>query len=155
MKTLTLVLCLASIAFAPACAHNPPTAVAAVADVATRLVDSASTLLDQAQAAAALTNPSTGKPFITRAQLDTVALAVNATGRGGLALRVALDDYNAAKTAGRDLSSQKVVVQKIVADITGAMQSVGKAIPAGTVAAIDQAIAGVFSLLVQVKAGAL
>lgn len=154
MKTLALVVCL-SFVFTPACAHNPPTTVAAVADVATRVVDSASALLDQAQAAAALTNPTTGKPFITRAQLDTVALAVNATGRGGLALRVALDDYNAAKAAGKELAAQKAVVQKIVADITAAMQSVGKAIPAGTVTGIDQAIAGVFSLLVQVKAGAL
>lgn len=142
-----LLACLAAIPAAhTACASAPPTKVAQIADVAAKVELSAGALLKQAQQAQAA-------GLITRTQLDVVALAVDKIGRLGLDLQSGLSDYNAAKTAGADTTKQAAVVNKIVADITQALADVGKAIPNGTVAAIDQAAVQVLGLVVQIKGG--
>lgn len=135
------------------CALNPPSKVAAVADVATKIQSTANVILHAAVAANATVIPSTGKPLVSRQALDDVALAVNAIGRGGLTLKTALDDYNVAKAAGKDTSAQVAAVQKILADLNAALAQIGKAIPNGTVQAIDQAAVTILGLVAQVKAG--
>lgn len=148
---LVLLAFCCTLAWLPACASAPPTKVAAVADIGAKLEASAGALLSQAQTASATVNPATGRTFISRDQLDVVAIAVDKVGRMGLLLEAGLRDYNAAKAAGGDTSSLVIVVQQTVADITSALNVIGKSIPNGTVASIDQAIGSVFSIIAQAR----
>jgi len=129
-------------------ASQPPTKVAAVADVGSRIQDSANALLHQAQTAAST-------KLITDQQLVVVALVVDKIGRLGLDLRRGLDDYNAVKSAGGNTQVAAAALQTTISDITKALADVGKQIPNGTVAAIDQAVTTIFGILEQVKVGGL
>jgi hypothetical protein len=141
-----LVLCL------PSCATNPPpTPVASVADSATKVEQSANVILHAAQTANATVVPSTGKPVISRDALDQVAIQVNKLGRLGTTLKSALDSYNAAKKAGADLTQQRLAVQQIVGEIASGINVVSGAVPPGTVSAIDNAVAAILSVLVDVR----
>lgn len=150
MKSLMLMLALC-VGFVACSSNPPPTKVAGVADIATKIEGSASVILQ-----AAVTANSTiinGKPMIPRAAVDDVALGVNAIGRAGLTLKTALDDYNVAKAAGKDTMALAAAVQKILADLNAALLQIGKAIPNGTVQTIDTAVVTILGLLAQVKAG--
>lgn len=152
---LAVVLTAGASATLPACAlSNPPqTKVATVADVATKIQQSATVILHAARDANAIILPSTGRPLVSRQQLDDVAIAVNKVGHLGLVVKSALDDYNAVKTAGGDLTAQRAVVQKAIGDVSAAMTAVGKAIPNGTLQSVDEAVTTVLGLVAQVKAG--
>lgn len=135
---------------------SAPTPVAAVADVATKIEQSANVALHSADMATSTPNPlKPGTMLVTRAQLDQVALLVDKVGRGGQLLASALRDYSAVKAAGGDLTAQRANIQQIIADLTTALNSIGTVIPSGTVAAIDQAVNDIIGLIVQVKAGVL
>ncbi len=138
-----------------ACGGKAPTPVAGVADVATKIELSANAILHAAQTANATVSPSTGQPLVSRQALDDVALGVNAIGRAGLTLKAALDDYNAAKAAGANPTAQVATVQRILADINTALTAIGKAIPSGTIQAIDNAAAAILTAIAQVKASTL
>jgi hypothetical protein len=135
------------------CAGNnpPPTQVAGIADVAGKIEASANVVLHAAQSASSAVVPSTGKTLITRDQLDQVAIQVNKLGRLGITLRHALDDYNTAKAAGKDLTAQKQLITQVLADLTTALNVVGTAIPKGTIQQIDQEVTSILSLIIQLR----
>lgn len=156
-KLLALVL-VASLT--PACAgttaSNPPTPVAAVADVGTRFEQSADALLKQAQTLAQ--TPNTLKPgsmVLASDQLGAVAIAVDKAGRAGNVLKAGLDSYNAIKAAGGNTAQAAVAVQQAIADITAALNGIGTSIPSGTVQAIDSAVAAAFAIVAEAKAAVL
>jgi hypothetical protein len=149
---VSLAVLLGLLVVASACSHNPPpTKVAGVADIATRIEMSVTVVLHEAVIAnATIVN---GKPLVSRDALDTVAIAGSGIGRAGLALTAALNDYNTAKAAGKDTTKYAAIVQQILADINGVLVQISHAIPNGVVASIDNAVTVVLSLLTQVKAG--
>lgn len=134
------------------CSSNPPpTPVASVADVATKIEQSANVILHATEAGTMVIVPSTGKPLISRDQLDVVALAINRLGHLGITLKTALDDYNAVKAAGSDLTAQRIAVQQILVDVSAALNGINKAIPMGTLQAVDGAINTIFTIIASVK----
>lgn len=137
-----------------ACAHpKPPTPVAQVADIATQLEQSANLLLHQAQTASVTTDALTGKPFITATQLAVVAEAVDKTGELGLTLKVGLDDYSTLKASGKDVTAQAAAITRLVGDLAAGFANVQHAIPAGTVATIDQTITTIAAILAEIRTG--
>lgn len=120
--------------------------VADVASAGSKIEDGAHAILVAAQSAEA-------SKLITRAQLDTVALAVNKIGYLGLDLKAGLDDYNSLKSAGKDLSGIRSGLQQVLATLTQTMQDIGKAIPPGTIQQVDQLATSVLGVIAQVKLG--
>ena len=152
MKYLVLVLCLSL----SACASAPPTPVGQVAAAATKVEQTGSLILSAAQSAAQTPNPlKAGTMLISGAQLDQVALSCDKLGRLGTALAAGLTNYNQAKAAGQNTATLAAAIQGIVADATAALNAIGKAIPNGTVAAIDSAITEALGLYAQIKASTL
>lgn len=137
-----------------ACAGNL-TPVAAAASAATKVEQTGSLILKAAQTANAQINPLTGSPVISRAQLDAVAIACDTLGRLGTRLAQGLTDYQAAKAAGGSTAALSAAIQALVADATGALSDIGKAIPPGIVATVDQAVTQALGLYAQIKAGVL
>jgi hypothetical protein len=158
MKFRSALLCLLLLTgpvFASCAGNNPPpTAVASVADVGTKIEQSGTVILHAAETANAAVVPSTGKPLITRQQLDDVAIGVNKLGHLGLALKYSLDDYNVVKAAGGDLTVVRAGVLKAVNDLTAAMNVITKALPAGTLKTVDDAVTDIFGFIADVKASA-
>ncbi len=148
LRKLTTLVLVSALAL-PACAtfHAAPTPVAGVADIASRIEDSAVTLLQY-------TVTAQKQGLVSEAQVDVVAIAVDKIGRAGLDLRIALDDYKAVKAAGKDVSAQLANVQRIVGDINTSLALIGKAIPSGTVATIDQAVVAIVNILATIQIGA-
>lgn len=136
------------------CAGNQ-TPVANVASPAIKVEQTGSAILAAAQTANSQTNPITNKPVISTVQLDVVALACDKLGRIGTKIAQGLTDYNAAKAAGSNTAALALAIQGLVADATSALGSISNAIPNGTVAAIDQAVASALGLYAQIKAGVL
>jgi hypothetical protein len=139
----------------PGCAHIQ-TGLGPVADTANaagKIEEEMHGILVEAQKANATPNPNTGQPLLSRSGLDQVALAVNKVGHVGLDLRAALDAYQAAKTAGSDVSLQRAAVQQILATVNQALADVGKAIPQGTLQAIDQLAINVLGFVAQIRVG--
>ena len=139
------------------CSHNPPppTPAAAVADAASKVEDSGTAILTAAQTANGQINPLNGKPVISTAQLDVVALACDKLGRLGSTLAKALTDYSAAKAAGANTAALAAAIVSMVNDATAALNTIGKSIPNGTVAAIDTAVTTALGLYATIKAGVL
>ena len=136
------------------CARNPPpTPVANVADIATKIQQSANVILHAAQAGNATIVPSTGQPLVARKSLDDVALQVNKIGRLGLGLRAALDDYNRVKASGKDPASQRIAIQQALVDLTGSLNIIGTVIPKGTLADIDAGITAILGFIAQIRGG--
>ena len=148
-----LLACLLGIGSMPACSQNPPTKVAALADSATKVQQSANVIFHATEAASAIVVPSTGRPLVSEQQLITVALVVNKVGHLGVDLAHALQDYTAATKAGKDLTLIRAVAQKAIADLEGAMADIGKAIPPGLIRTIDQAVTDIFFAINLVKGG--
>lgn len=137
-----------------ACASTapPPTKAAAVADNATKVEQSANVILHAAQQGNSDILPS-GRPLISNDALVAVALAVNKIGHLGIDLKSALADYAAALKAGADVGAQRAVATKVLADIATTLADIGKAIPSGTLSAIDQAVTDILFVLNLVKGG--
>lgn len=157
MRTYTRLiaaLVLAGALAATSCAGNQ-TPIAAVAKPATSVEQTGSAILRAAQAAHAQTNPFTNQPIISTQQLDNVALVCDKLGRIGITLAKALSDYSALKAAGGNTAALAVAIQSLVADATAALDTIGKSIPNGTVAAIDQAVTEALGLWAQINAGVL
>lgn len=152
MKSLALVFALAFVM--SGCAANL-TPAAAVADTATKAIQSASIILKTAQTAHAQINPMNGKPVVSTAQLDQVALVADKLGRVGSLLSKTLSDYQSAKAAGTSTVALVAGIQSLVGDAMNALNEIGKAVPNGTVAAIDHAVAQAFGLYAQIRAAAL
>lgn len=137
--------------FTPACgatiASHPPTAVAAVADIGTRVEKSAGALLVVAVNARA-------DGFITEPQLDQVALSVDKIGNLGLDLKAELDNYTLLKAASKDLTLARAAIIKTEGDLVSTLNDVGLSIPSGTVATIDKAISDVL-LIIETASGVL
>ena len=156
MKRFILIGLLLTAPVLASCANNPPpTPVATVADVASKIEDTAHEILTTAKTYhdSAVLNPINSTLLVSTATLDTVALAVNKVGHVGLNLKTALDAYNVAKIAGMDLTAQRLAVQKLMQAVTDAMADVGKAIPNGTIQQIDTLVVQVLGLVAQVKTG--
>lgn len=139
LLTLSLVAC-----------HPNLTPVANVANDATQVLQTAGLILQAAQTAQATTNPLTGQPLISTAQLDRVALVCDKIGRIGTVLAQALTDYNAAKLAGTSTTALAVSIQMLVADGTAALKTVNVVVPSGTVNAIDTAVVTGLGLYAQI-----
>lgn len=156
VKKLPVVLlaCALVTPFVAGC-HANLTPVAAVASPATQVEQTGMLILQAAQSAHAQTNPQTGRPIISTAQLDTVAVACDKIGRLGTTLAQALSDYSAAKDAGSSTTVLAASIQSLVADAVAALNTIGQSIPNGTVAAIDQAVVTAFGIFAQIKAAAL
>ncbi len=156
MKRILLVCLLLGVGAVtmPSCAgHLTP--VASVASPAAQVEQTGDAILKAAQAANATTNPLTGKPVISTAQLDQVALVVYKLGTLGTSLAQGLTAYSAAKAAGNDTTTLAASIQQIIASAVAALGDVGKAVPSGTVQAIDQAVAASLGLYLQLKATVL
>lgn len=140
-----------ALATTPGCA-SVQTHVSPVADIANaggKVEESAHAILEAAISAnQTIVN---GKPLLARAVLDDVALAVNKIGHAGLDLNAALNAYNAAKAAGSDTSKQAAAVQLALITIQQTLADIGKAIPNGTIAAVDQAAVAILGIIAQVK----
>lgn len=135
---------------------NPTTAVAALADVVTKLQASGNVILKSADTAAKTPNPlNPGTTLLTVRQVDVVAINVYKLGRAGKRLKKGLDDYSAVKAAGGDLNAQRAAIQQAVADASDALHEVGVAVPSGTVAAIDAAVADALGIIAAFRAGGL
>jgi hypothetical protein len=158
-RTLIVLPLLAALlggASLPACSHVK-TNVSPVADVANAggmIEDSAHAILVAAQRGNATIQPN-GQPLVSRQALDDVALAVNRIGHLGLDLGAALNAYNAAKAAGSDTSAQKAAVQLVLASLNQALTDIGHAIPNQTIAAVDDGVNNILSILAQVRGAAL
>ena len=137
------------------CAEHYTTPVAAVAGTADKLEQSGLVILHAAEQAHGLTNTVNGQSLISTAQLDAVALACDKLGRLGTDLAAALNAYNAAKASGGSTVAAANAVQDLVAAASQALGDVGKAVPAGTVQSIDQAVAAALGVYAQLKASAL
>jgi hypothetical protein len=133
-----------------ACAGNLPP-VSQVADSATKVEQSADQILKAAQAVHAVVNPLTGKPTISTAQLDQVAIVVDKVGREGQTLAKSLNDYSILKAAGSDTTALSTAIQALIGDITAALGTVGTIVPSGTVQQIDQAVASTLGFILQIK----
>lgn len=157
MKAMRLfVVCLALAATVPAC-NKIRTNVSPVADVANaggKIEESAHAILVAAQQGNA-TILASGQPLVSRDQLDQVALAVNKIGHLGFDLGAALDAYNAATSAGSDLTAQKAAVSQVLASLSQALADVGHAVPSGTLDQIDAGIANILAILAQVRGATL
>lgn len=132
----------------PSCAgFKVQTGVSPVADIANagaKIEDTAHTILT-----AAATYQKEGA--ITRDNLDTVALAVNKIGHVGKDLKSALDAYNAAKAAAKDLTLSRTAIDASLSAIGQALADIGNAIPPGTLQRIDQAALAIVDVVMQVK----
>jgi len=148
MKRLLLLLTLATTMAACAPVHTGISPVADVANAGAKIEDSAHAIF-----VAARDTNAAAPNLVSRPALDQVAIAVNKIGHLGLDLKAALDAYNAAKTAGADLTAQRATVQQVLAALTQALQDVGKAIPPGTIQQVDQLATSILGVLSQVKAG--
>ena len=131
------------------------TPIGQVAKAADQVEQSGLAILHAAQAASQQINPLTGKPVISTAQLDQVAIVCDKVGRIGTSLAQALNDYNAAKASGGDTSKLSAAIQSLVADATSALQTIGTVIPPGIVQQVDQAVTSALGLYGQIKAAAL
>lgn len=153
MKRLLLV---ALLLIAPACAsHSAPTAVASVADVGSKIEDTAHLIFTTAVAFNVnQVKAPNGTLLVPTVAVDRVAIAVNKVGHVGLDLNAALTEYTADKSVGKDLTAAKLLIQQALNIVTQAMADIGKVIPAGTVQQIDSLITSVLSLAAQIKAGA-
>lgn len=145
-----------ALATLPGCASSGTlTPVGQVAKAADQVEQTGLVILHAAQAAHQQTNPLTGAPVVSTAQLDQVAIVCDKLGRLGTSLAQALPDYNAAKASGGDTSKLSAAIQALVGDATAALQSIGKIVPSGTVQAMDQAVAGALGLYAQIRAAVL
>jgi hypothetical protein len=149
MKYLILI---GLLVLTPACAGNL-TPVAAVASNATKVELTAGQLLAAAQTAH--TQLLNGKPLISTAQLDQVALVCDKLGRLGTTLSKTLTDYQAAKVAGTSTTALAATIQTLVGDATAALQTIGQSIPQGTVATIDSIVTAALGLWAQIAAANL
>ncbi len=84
---------------------------------------------------------------------DDVAIAVNKLGHAGLTLNGALMAYNAAKVAGSDLTAQKAVIQRELAVVQQFLTDINKALPPGTLQAVDALVNVIVDSVVQIKVG--
>lgn len=133
----------------PACHPTIKTGVSPVADIENaggKIQESAHAILVAVQQSHQA-NPT----VITTSMLDLTALAVNKVGHAGLDLGTALDAYNQAKAAGSDTTQQKLAIATALNTITDALNSIGKAIPSGTLAAVDQLATSILGVVAQVK----
>ena len=140
MKYLILVLALSF----SACA-SVNTGVSPVADIANaggKIEETGQAIF---QATIKSTVPQTAK--------DAVALAVNKLGHVGLTLNNALTAYNSVKAAGGDLTAQRAAVQQALAVVSQFLSDIGKALPTGTLQAVDTLVGVIVDTVVQVKAG--
>jgi hypothetical protein len=153
MKRFLLIALILSTPLLAACPKAPPTPVAAVADVGSKIEDTAHEIFTTAVAfnANGVQNPVTHTPLVPTAVVDQIALAVNKVGHVGLDLHAALLEYNADKAAGKDLTAAKLLVQQALNVVTNAMADIGKVLPAGTIQQVDTLITSVLSLVAQLK----
>ncbi len=160
MKMARILVALALVALVvptSGCASSgATTSVGHVASAATNVELSADAILKAAQAAAQ--TPNTLKPgtmLVSGRQLDQVAIACDKIGRLGTALASALTDYNATKNSGQNTTALASAIQSMIADAVSALNSIGKIIPNGTVAAIDQAVTAALGVYASLKASTL
>lgn len=131
------------------------TPAAAVADNATKAVQSAGLILKAAQAAHTQTSPIGSRPIVSTQQLDQIALLCDKLGRTGSVLSTTISDYQAAKAAGSDTAMLSAKIQTLVSDAMSVLSLVGTVVPSGTVSAIDQAVAQAFGFYAMIKASIL
>lgn len=129
------------------------TGVSPVADIANaggKIEESAHAIFTTAQTLNSVTKAD-GSPVVSTRVLDQVALAVHTIGHIGLDLDNALVAYTAAKTAGKDLTAQKVAIQKVLTTIGGALADIGRALPPGTISSVDRLVTTILDVILQVK----
>lgn len=128
-----------------ACGAKIKTNVSPVADVA----NAGGTIEESGQAIFQATIKST----VPQKAKDDVAIAVNKLGHAGLTLNAALAAYNTAKAAGADLNAQRATVQQALDVVNTFLADVGKALPPGTLQAVDALVNIIINTVVQVKVG--
>jgi len=134
-----------------ACPASVKTGVSPIADIANaggKIEDSGQAIF-QAVVTAHNTSPTT----VSQTVEDNVALAVNKLGHAGLALNTTLTAYNQAKAAGSDLTAQKAAVQAALVAVSDFLASINKALPVGTIQAIDAIVNSIIDIVAQVKLG--
>lgn len=148
-KGLISVILAAALA-APACGiltkSAAPTPVAAVADAGSKIVASATELLNDAKVAKA-------DGLISEDQLDKVAIVVDKVGHLGIDLEANLEAYSAAKNTGKDISAIRDAVLKSLDSLNQTLADLGKAIPSGTISKIDQVILTISAAIINIKGG--
>ena len=140
MKYLVLVFALTF----SACA-SVNTGISPVADIA----NAGGKIEDTGQAIFKATIQST----VPQTAKDSVALAVNKLGHEGVTLNNALSAYNAVKASGGNLTAQRAAVQQALGVVSQFLTDIGKALPAGTLQAVDTLVAVIVDTVVQVKSG--
>lgn len=155
MKRLLLIALLLSTPMLAACPHNPPTPVAAVADVGGRIEDTAHEIFTAAYTynKNQIVNPVTHNLLVPTPVVDQIAMAVNKVGHVGLDLNAALNAYNATKAAGKDPVAERAAVQRILDAVFAAMGDVQLALPPGIVTQIDELVVAVLKLVTTARAG--
>lgn len=146
-----LVLCLSLSLMSVGCGFKVKTGVSPVADIANaggKIEDSGQAIF-QATIKARAASPT----IVSQQAADDVAIAVNHLGHAGLDLNVALTAYNVAKAAGGDLALQKFNVQKELNIVNQFLTDIGKALPAGTLQAVDLIVTTVLQVIADVKVG--
>lgn len=127
------------------CGAHVKTGVSPVADIA----NAGGKIEESGQAIFKATIAST----VPQSAKDQVAIAVNKLGHAGLDLNVALNAYNTAKAAGKDLTAQRATIQQGLALVQDFLTQVGKALPPGTLQAVDALVAVIVNTVLQVKVG--
>ncbi len=146
MKHL-IALCLFTLVITPTagCGTNLKTNVSPVADIA----NAGGKIEESGQAIFKATIASTAPQNVK----NDVALAVNKLGHAGLTLNAALTDYNAAKAAGTDLTKQRAAIQAGLAVVQQFLTDINKALPPGTLQAVDALVNVVLQAYTQIKVG--
>ena len=121
-----------------------------IASLSTRVVGTFTAVLTAIQQAHAAT-PS----LVTEAMVDQVAVAGNALGRDAEALAAELQQYDALQAAAGNTATIVGAIQSTIADLNAQLATVGRAVPHGTVGAIDAAVAQAIGLVSQIQAGVL
>jgi hypothetical protein len=91
--------------------------------------------------------------IVSQQALNDVTLAVNKLGHAGLDLNAAIDVYLQAKAAGTDLTAQKMVIQKGLDTVNSFLTDIGKALPPGTLQAVDALVNVIIDAVLQIKTG--
>jgi hypothetical protein len=127
------------------------TGISPVADIANAggKIEESGQAIFQAVTKARVATPN----IVSQKAADDVAIAVNKLGHAGLILNDALTAYNTAKAAGTDLTVQKAAIQQELTVVNQFLTDIGKALPTGTLQAVDALVNTIIDAVLQVKVG--
>jgi hypothetical protein len=132
------------------------TNVSPVADVANaggKIEDSGQAIFQAVVKARAASVANPAAPVITQQTLDNVSIAVNRLGHAGVLLNQSLTAYNAAKAGGGNLIAERAAVQQQLNVVGQFLTDIGKALPNGTLQAVDVLVGVILNAVTQVQTG--